>query len=367
MFPYLAHIGPVPVSFHLSRGSPTDKAERELVFIKSLASFLVLLLTYAGAQAGSPLDDGKPIHIPLTMSQTRAGTYKATLTIGIGNLKPLPLVFDTGSTGLHVFAAANLDAPGSGVKFSQTPISFTVGNPGRITYRGVVCYAQLHFANFSTPTSVPIAYLTSASRTSTNPGGKIPDLHDPKAHGGYGVFGAGLTGPMPIPAPLLTLPAPFGSIYSIRLTRQSGELVLGSGEAPNAARFPLAPAAREGEKWAHGKASLLVNGRAIGTSVAISFDTGNGVPWIRAADMASIPQTNGLVAPSTRIGFCAPGDTREATSVTAGTSFANRIKLQSPRGAPLTNVGIEAFFDHVVTYDNVRGVISVAPSAPPHD
>jgi hypothetical protein len=298
------------------------------------------------------------------MSRTGAGTYKANINVGIGNLKPMPFVFDTGSDGLHVFAAADLEAPGSGVEISRTPISFTVGNPGRITYRGVICHARLHFGNYTTPDPVPFAYLTSASGTSANPDAKIPDLHDPKAHGGYGVFGAGITGLMPVPNPILTLPAPYGSIYTIRLTHDVGELVLGSPEPPNAIQFPLAPGTRKGETWAHGKACLFVDGRPIGTTLAISFDTGNGVPWIRSADTAAIPQADGLVKPPTRIGFGPPGAAKEATSVIAGTSFANKIKVTGAKGAPLTNVGIEAFFDHLVTYDNLHGVISVAPSAP---
>ncbi len=327
---------------------------QNFVFICSLLA----LPPSAHAQTASA-----PVHIPLTVSQTRAGTYKANINIGIGNMQPAPFAFDTGSTGLHAFAAARLDAPNSGVQCSQTPVSFTVGNPGRVTYSGVVCYAPLHFDTYTTPVSVPIAYLTSASCTDANPNCKIPDLNNPKAHGGvYGVFGAGLTGAMPIPAPLLTLPAPY-STYSIRLTRRDGELVLGAGAPPNAARFPLVPGKHEGVKWDKGQTCLFVNKQATGTCLAISFDTGNGMPWIRAADTASIPQEDGLVAQGTRIGFAPPGAVSPATALVAGEARGNRIKLQPAKGAPLTNVGIEAFVNHIVTYDNENGMIYVAPGS----
>jgi hypothetical protein len=319
----------------------------------------VWLVTVCAA-CGAAAEPAQEISIPLTVRQlSHVNTYKADVSIGFGNLQRLPIAFDTGSAGLHVFAAAKLDAPGSGVRCTATPVSFTVGNPGRVTYTGVICNAVLHFDGFTTPMAVPIAYLTSASCTPNNPGCKLPNLSDPKAHGGvYGVFGAGITGPMPVANPLLGLSV---STYSIELTRRGGKLVLGGAEQSDAAQFPLVPGARAGAKWQNGPACLFVNGAATGTCLGISFDTGNGVPWIRDSDAATIPQQNGLVTPNTRIGFAPPGAARAATTLIAGTSFANRIKVQPANKAPLTNTGIEAFFDHVVTYDNLNGRISIAP------
>ena len=44
----------------------------------------------------------------------------------------------------------------------------------------------------------------------------------------------------------------------------------------------------------------------------------------------------------------------------AGSSFDDSIKIVDiPGKPPLTNVSIQAFFDHIVTYDNARGIISV--------
>jgi hypothetical protein len=164
------------------------------------------------------LSEDTPIHIPLSVTRlTSYGTYKPTITIGIGNLKPLPFGFDTGSSGLRVFADANLEAAGSGVQLTQTPTSVTYKNPGRITYHGVIAYARLRFGSFSTPKLVPIAYLTSAARPKTNPNGKLPDLRDHAAMGSYGVFGAGLTGRMfaegHVPNPILTPPCAKSNCY----------------------------------------------------------------------------------------------------------------------------------------------------------
>src|SRR5205807_6744698 len=132
--------------------------------------------------------------------------------------------------------------------------------------------------------------------TIANPKCKIPDVNDPAEHGGYGVFGAGLTGSMPIPDPILSLPGCLASSYSIALTRQSGELVIGGHGPRDAVQFPLTPGTN-GARWAHGQACLFVDQAPIGSCLAISFDTGNGVPWIRDSAMVlgQIPSTGTVV------------------------------------------------------------------------
>jgi hypothetical protein len=319
----------------------------------------VAALVFWNACAAAAESGGRQIPIPLSVMQLPRGTYKVDVSIGFGNLRPLPMSFDTGSAGLHVFAAAGLAVPGSGVDCTQTPVSFTVGNPGRVTYEGVICNAVLHFEGFTTPVPVPIAYLTAAKCTPDNPHCRVPNLNDPRAHGGvYGVFGAGITGAMPVRNPLLAAAV---STYSIALTRTGGELLLGGAQPGGAVEFPLAAGNRAGTKWRNGQACLFVNGKATGSCLTVSFDTGNGVPWIRDSDTAAIPQQHGLVAPQTRIGFGPPGAGEAATTVVAGAAFASRIKVELATRAPLTNTGIESFFGHVVTYDDLNGRISIAP------
>ena len=215
-----------------------------VIFLARISTYMTtsaLVLSIGDTAKADQVSDNKGVRVPLTVSQTKAGTYKANISIGVGHLMPLSFVFDTGSTGFHVFKAAKLDAPGSGVNCTQKTITFTVGNPGKIVYSGVICYAPLHFGNYVSPVPVEIAYLTSAACTPNNPGCKVPNLNNPKAHGGYGVFGAGLTGAMPVPNPILALPVPLSSSYSIRLTPTGGELVLGSTKLPNGAEFHFDP------------------------------------------------------------------------------------------------------------------------------
>ena len=187
---------------------------------------------------------------------------------------------------------------------------------------------------------------------------------------GYGVFGAGLTGIMygagNVPNPILTLPGRRGSVYSLVLTRDGGELVLGNEEPTNSVEFHLAPGTLRGQRYSFARTCLFVDGHLIDACMLVSFDTGNGVPWIHSMDTHSIPQQDGFVTRGTQLGFGPPGDMRAATSVVAGKSFADAIKVVAvPGRPPLTNVSIQAFFDHIVTYDNTRGIIAVAHGVAP--
>lgn len=354
-----------------SRGAITPRAiERPSVRARTVAALLILALPVPAACApgsGTLPNDQRAVSIPLTVSQNpHFGTYSAQLSVALGNGRPLTFGFDTGSSGLHVFADAHLEST-DGVRCSQTPTSVTYGNPPRITFLGVVCYAQLHFAGFATPRAVPVAYLTSAVCSATNPDCRVPDLLSPKAMHGYGVFGAGLTGIMSgqghVPNPILTLPGRRGSVYNVILAHDGGRLVLGANESAGAAEFNLAPGTRPGERYSLPRACLFVDGGATGVCMLASFDTGNGVPWIHAFRLGAIPQRNGFVAPGTRLGFAPPGESHEATSVVAGTTFADEIRVIAiPNKPPLSNVSIQSFFGHIVTYDNERGVIAVAPA-----
>jgi len=300
------------------------------------------------------------------MQRTIAGTYKASIDVGVGNLAPLRFGFDTGSTGLHVFADAKLDRSGSGVRCSRTPTSVVYGNPPRIILSGVMCYATLQMGTIATPQPVPIAYLTEASCPPNLPNCKLPDLRSAKAMGGYGVFGAGLTGLISgegnAPPPILRLPGRYGETYTLALTPERGDLILGGSGPPNAAAFPLSRVTTvPGETWSLGNACLFVNQHAIATCILISFDTGNGVPWIHNVTDGHIPQSNGVVRPGTQIGFGPDPSDVEATSVVAGRAFADEIHItQIPGGRALTNTSIQAFFNHDVTYDAARGVIYFA-------
>jgi hypothetical protein len=341
-----------------------------------LAAMSVLLFHAIAVYAQDP--GSAPIHVPVTMFQKSAnGIKKPRISVGIGNMGSFPVDLDTGSSGLRVFADANLindrTPTNSGVKCSDIGTSVTYGNPALITYSGVICYATLTFGTYVSPQPVPFAYLFSASCGEANQGCTPPDLTSVQDMGGFGILGLGLTGPQSgtniIPNPVLTLPAPYSCKYSVRLTNedQGGELVLGDNEPPNAVSFKLPPSTDGGAKWANAKASLFVNASPIDTSFQISFDTGNPVPWIHNPGPNTIPQCpTGVVENLTTIGWAPPGQATQTFSVVAGTTeFVDLIRVLEIMNSPsLTNTSIQVFYGQIVTYDNFAGTISFAPMTP---
>lgn len=338
-------------------------------YLMSLCGFIGLAVIIV-AKAQTPNSAGPaPIRVPLTVSQTARGTFKAAIDVGIGNLKPIPFVFDTGSTGLHVYADASLIQSNNGIVCTQTKTQVKYGNPPRITLTGVMCQAVLHIGSVSTAEAVPFAYLTAASCSHSVK--KCPDPRNPKQMGAYGIFGAGIAGIISgtgiAPPPILSLPGRYGEIYTVAIGPRQGELILGSYPPANAVIFRLLPVmSGAAARWSLGRSCLFVNGSPIGTCLTTSFDTGNGVPWLHnvANPLLPIRKRNGeiFVRPSTVLGF-GPEDSDEiGTTVTAGSAFANTIEIEpEPNGRVMTNTGIQAFFGHLVTYNAVYGNISFAP------
>jgi hypothetical protein len=343
--------------------------------------FLMIPAAGCGQTLASPgdLSADAPVTIPLQVTRNVTyGTYSASISVGVGDAAPLPFRFDTGSSGLHVYADADLLRSGSGVACTDIPTSVVYGNPPRIVFSGVVCYAQLHFSGsaagagaVATPDAVRIAYLTSGSCPPNNPGCRIPDLHSVKQMGGYGIFGAGLTGVSyghnGIANPLTSLVGRRGHVFSVALRRDGGQLVLGGSSSPSASpspgtqTFAFGLSRVPGERYSLPTGCLFVNESPSGHCPLLSFDTGNGVPFLHDTQFSGIPVAGGYVAAGTRLGVAAISASRPATTLLAGTAFAQHIPAVVVTGQqPLTNVSIQAFFDHVVTYDDVGGSISVS-------
>jgi hypothetical protein len=343
---------------------------RSLVRFGAFLSALLIIPASGCAQflaSPPPRVASSPISIPLeVVRNAKYGTYLANVAVGIGNTPSRPFKFDTGSEGFHVYADADLTRPSSGVRCSNVPTQVIYGNPPRIIFSGVVCYAELHFQGVATNESVPIGYLTSASCPPTNPRCTIPDVHSVKSMGGYGIFGSGLTGIAygrgDIPNPLLSLPNGLGERYSITLTTIGGQLTVGAAVSANAATFAFGKGIAPGQRYSLPSGCLFINGAVTTHRPLISFDTGNGVPWMHDTNFEGMPIENGYLKPGTRLGIGPLDMSAPATSVVAGTSFYNSIgAVIVDNRAPIANPGIQAFFDRTFTYDDRRGLIAVSP------
>jgi hypothetical protein len=312
------------------------------------------------------------VNVPLTMVKYGStGTYKADLEVGVGKLCRLPIVFDTGSTGLVLFAVPHVGDPSSGTRCTRQPFSVTYGNPGRITYSGVVCSGKVDVGGLTTARRVPFALLTSASCPPTNPGCTLTTPQQLYRDGDYGIFGASLALGETIPNPLRVLPGSYGQRFAVRVTPTAGELVLG-GPYFKGVVFPLVP---EGSGalgiagYRSGYECVVVNGSASEVCAETVYDTGNGVPFFYAY-IRALSVMDGYVSPGTNIGFTPPYGSPVAAAATlvASNTFAGQFRVEPNEDqVPLINVGIQGFLGHEVGFDSVRelggypGVMTIAP------
>jgi hypothetical protein len=193
-----------------------------------LASLLVLVLP------ARPTD----VTIPLTFDQSSYGAAvdpPPIIDVAIGRDHTVPVLLDTGSIGLHIFASAISASTWRGVRVSsQRETAQTLDGT---LMSGTVASATLGFGSLRTARPVAFQLIDSTSCSndglgvSCQPGGDEASL---EAVGADGIMGIGLHGPPPgdpVTNPLLSLPGKFGRVWTLDMTNASaggnGELILG--------------------------------------------------------------------------------------------------------------------------------------------
>jgi hypothetical protein len=191
---------------------------------------------------------------------------------------------------------------------------------------------------------VRFAYLTKMVCLKHAPPGCPRDIHSFKSMGSYGAFGAGLTGKIfgkhIAPPPLLHLPGRYGLFYSIVLGADSGDLILGSRVPPGATMFRLIKTSTvKGQRWAQGGACLFVNEQPINTCLTVSFDTGNGLPWLHNVTNPLLPLSCTACGDCATCGGTVVAGTRPPENVVEGSVLQhqndNVLDLAHPLWLPL--------------------------------
>jgi hypothetical protein len=314
----------------------------------------------------------QPIRVPLTMVETAQQTEKAMLQVGVGSLQPLSIPVDTGSVGLVLFATPGI--PGNETSCSSHAISVSYGNPLRVTYSGVICYGSIGLAGVLATPRIPFALLTSTTFCAQNKQCKTPQQN--YADGDYGVFGVGISPGDNLPNPVRTLPGPYGKRFMLRLNANGSEpasLILAPRWRFDAAVYPQfdqTTGALGLPVYDKGQGCVLVNRQPTSVCPIVSFDTGNGVPWlhVKIPDLPTVMGANGdiYVAPGTTIGVTPRLGGPPAVFLVGGNTFATEFRYADQK-SNLINVSIQAFLGNDVIYDGEQGVITVAPTVGNHD
>lgn len=314
-----------------------------------------------------------PVVIPVAVHWLRVGA-RPVIKVRIGNNRPIPVLLDTGSVGLRVYAPAIRLGRHSGITLTARRQSATFADG---TFEsGVTGNARVEVGSLKTARSVPFALVSHIGCRSD-----IPDcpgaagMRGFTSAGEYGILGVGLRrNPEGIPNPLLSLPRAYARSWSIELTESGGSLVLRPQvSGPAIAQLPLRPdrkGARGGARtWRDDQAKVCwaeVDLRGTACEPTL-FDTGSTTMiWyggLLGHSDTSIDRV--LVNPGEYVAAWQPGSASPFWTFTSGSEFSHDSVIALRGGHPLVIVDVQAFLQFSIAYDDTRGRIALYPQTVP--
>jgi hypothetical protein len=352
-----------------------DPGRALLVIAVTIAIFAVILVTRSrGAHPQKHVD------VPIELRGWPGGPAGVlpVVRVSIGGGAPVPVLLDTGSTGLNILA-------GSFPKSSRVwPMGdeFTETWGGGAVTRGRRALANVSIGGVATTAPVIIGMVESSGCAG---GGStcLPWLGHAKL---AGILGIRLASGTVAGNPLLSLPAPYNHSWRIALSGLSGTLELGAPVPPNpVASFttgavseplgettsvpgqtpaptpPADPTASSMSALAQPSSSPLANAAdlptlcwqvaagAKRTCVPTVFDTGSTDSALFSSSAA--PPLQALPSGVPVTGWSSATDTAPLWSFTSGSSASEDLALTNGPGLALMDTGISAFYSFDFTYD----------------
>ena len=148
---------------------------------------------------------------------------------------PVPVILDTGSSGLHIFATAVDTTPGARVSVTSEKSNITYAGGHRFT--GVVASAVITIGTQATATPVPFSLVNNASCIASKPtcaaAGGVAGFE--AKTGADGILGIGMQSSQgPVTSPILAMPGTLGQSWSVHLGGTTGR----SSSVPSPRRAP---------------------------------------------------------------------------------------------------------------------------------
>jgi hypothetical protein len=339
--------------------------------VKKVAAGLVLIgaLTFGGVVGTSGAYAAQqPATVPVTVlnGQGTSQGARPTVEVRVGNSNPVPVLLDTGSSGLHIFDTAVNTGTGSGVTLTPQPSNITYSGGHRFT--GVVANAVVTIGSYATRLPVSFAYVEQASCIASKPtcpaSGGIPGFEQ---SGTYGILGIGTqSSGGGIVSPILGMRGSLGKKWGLHLDGASGTLTLG-------ARLPAARSATtiqmrqigisaKSALWADSSLPLCLSVGPANECVPGLFDSGTYTMQISGPGLDQAPTTAGTdhVVAGTPVSVSVSGASAPFWAFTAGTTkSADLLTVKTGQG-PFVNTGVQAFYDFTISYDDVTGQIRLS-------
>ena len=314
----------------------------------------------------APAGSASQVSVPVTVlgGQGEPGGSSPTVQITVGGWGPIPVVLDTGSSGLHVFAGAV--NPGSGVTVTDQTSNITYS--GGYRFRGVVASAVIRLGGATTTGPVSFALVQSASCIASKPdcpgSGGIQGFESDK--GVDGILGIGMqSSEGGVTSPILGMAGRLGKKWSLHLDGSSGQFVLGArviGSGEPVARFQLQPdGTSDGHPlWADSQIPLCVSAGSIDACVPTLFDSGTPATQISGTPLDQVPTAPGStqVVSGTPITVASSGGAPFWSFTAGNAKSADLVRVISGQG-PFFNTGVQAFYDFTLTYNAQKGHVTL--------
>lgn len=326
----------------------------------------------APAQAGQETPSSVSVSLPIVT--TPQGGRRILVPVSVAGGPERSLIFDTGSTGVIMFA----DAVGAaGLQKTDMPLTAEYGD-GTL-FQGVLAYAPVTIAGVTTAAAIAIMLVEQVGCTPSQPTCETAGgFASWESAGEYGVAGAGLVS-SGLFNPLSQVPGALGGGFLIDTGGAgSSAATLTLGLTPdNTAGFVRASLSAEpgvqtpsgGTVWNDRSLSVCFtfgpgpSGQPPATQPvcgATAFDTGSQLTAFLGDLPAALVATNTIVVSGTPVRmalagvfdltFVAGDDVSQDLVVATGSTPATLSSLSL-----LANTGIEFFFRFAVLYDSVNG------------
>jgi PE-PGRS C-terminal aspartyl peptidase-like domain/Protein of unknown function (DUF3443) len=332
--------------------------------IGTVTSFLVRAGDGHVAGAATP-----PVVVPLGVvgGQGSPGGASPIVEVRVGTSQPVPVILDTGSSGLHIFASAIDTTTGSGVSVTSQKSDITYAGGHRFT--GVVASAVVTIGSQATAGSISLSLVNGASCIASKPncaaaGGIAGFEADKNADGILGIGTQSSQGP--VTSPILAMPGTLGQSWSVHLSGTTGTLVLGAPSPPSAntvATFQMKSFGTTGGLALWNDAALPLC-TTIGSTQACTpglFDTGTPSFQVSGPVLGQLPtiSASGQVQNGLPVAVAQKGADSPFWDFTTGASKSqDLVRVESSQG-PFVNTGVQAFYEFTIHYDDVHGTVAI--------
>jgi hypothetical protein len=340
-------------------------------FVAALGMIVGLACFGTAANPAAAATGSSRVVVPVAVAGGQGTTMGAhpMVEVRVGRSARVPLLLDTGSTGLQIFAARVPSGPGSGVTVTSRPDQITYAGGHQLT--GVVATARVAIGAVRTVHAVPFGLVQTATCVPAKPACPVAGgVAAAMVRGFYGILGIGTNrGPNGLANPILGMPGGLARSWSLHVHRATGSLVLGplpGGTSRGRVTVPLTSLGTvDGYRFWDATVHLCLVVGPAGSCAPGLFDSGTPAMQLPASRFPTAPVVTGthLVVPGTAVTVTIRGADAPFWRFTAGaTKSADTVSIR-PEVPRLVNTGIQAFYAFTITYDNVHGTIGFIPPA----